>query len=70
MMNIRQFYSIYFGLDGLKVSSDQGEVFMKVLKPSQGDRATVVALIELGARIQMARLRRAKKEVKDIINEK
>jgi hypothetical protein len=68
--NIQQFYRIYSGSDGLEVSSPQGKVFVKVPQPSQEDRATVNALIELGARIQMARLRRARKEVKDIINEK
>ena len=70
MSGIRQFYNIYFSTDGLKVSSSHGSVFVKIPKPSQEDREAVNALIELGARIQMARLRRARKEVKDIINGK
>ena len=37
-------------------------------KPSQKDKAAVEALIELGAQIQMVRLRRAKEEVKEVMS--
>ena len=68
MTDISRFYNVYFGTDGLEVSGSLGKVDIRIPKPSQKDKAAVEALIELGARIQMVRLRRAKKEVKEIMD--
>ncbi len=68
MTDFGQFYNIYFGEDGLKVSSPLGSIEVNIPKPSQEDVAAVEALIKLGARIQMIRLRRAKKEVKEVMD--
>ncbi len=68
MTDLGQFYNIYFGEDGLKVNGVLGDIKVAIPKPSQRDKAAVEALIELGARIQMIRLRRAKKEVKEVMD--
>ena len=56
-------YSIGFGTDYLKVNSVYGTITIDCQLPNDEDKAAIEQLIELGAKLQALRVRKAKRKV-------